>query len=507
MKITPDGKVSYGLGWFIQDWKGLKVVQHGGNIDGFNSMVAMIPEKKLGFVMLTNVTGSSLGNELMPIVWENILGENKTDESVKLPLQAMEKLIGKYRLPATGTDIEVKIDNDKLVMVVPGQPTYVLVRTGERQFRLDGAPDGFSVKFTPAQGNATEMLVQQPQGNYTLSRVNADGTVTAKQTVSAIDAARELIGKYQPPSGAVTIEIKEVDGKVSLVVPGQPPYELKEKEKDVFSPTSLPDSYSLKVKRSTDGKIEGIVLVQPEGEFPLKLIEGTSAAADAKAEVSADEVMSKAIVALGGEANWRKLTSRQMKFDIDFEQQGVKGYGTTYTKAPNLYATDAIFTALGKPIATSFEYFDGAAGGEIVSFSPAETYSGRRLEDVKFENDFYGIVNWKNNLKSAEVKGKEKVGDEEAYVVVLHPEKASDYTLFISTKSFLPLQKSSVIVSSTSSIKLPVTQIFSDYRDVDGVMIPFKTVAASPAMGSVVTYIREVKNNVPIDDKTFRPKK
>ncbi|MDQ3063276.1 MAG: beta-lactamase family protein, partial [Acidobacteriota bacterium] len=72
MKIG--GKSSYGLGWFLQDWNGLKVAQHGGNIDGFNSMVAMIPEKKLGFVMLTNVSGSSLGGELMPIVWENILG-------------------------------------------------------------------------------------------------------------------------------------------------------------------------------------------------------------------------------------------------------------------------------------------------------------------------------------------------------------------------------------------------------------------------------------------------
>ena len=40
MKITPNGKVSYGLGWFLQEWKGKKVVQHGGNIDGFNSMVA-----------------------------------------------------------------------------------------------------------------------------------------------------------------------------------------------------------------------------------------------------------------------------------------------------------------------------------------------------------------------------------------------------------------------------------------------------------------------------------
>ena len=83
MKMTPNGKISYGLGWFLQEWNGMKVVQHGGNIDGFNSLVAMIPEKKLGFVMLTNVSGSSLGSELMPVVWKNILGDPDGGKTAK----------------------------------------------------------------------------------------------------------------------------------------------------------------------------------------------------------------------------------------------------------------------------------------------------------------------------------------------------------------------------------------------------------------------------------------
>ncbi|MBK8149702.1 MAG: beta-lactamase family protein [Acidobacteria bacterium] len=57
MNVTPNGKIAYGLGWFVREWNGMKVLEHGGNIDGFNALVAMIPEKKLGFVMLTNVFG------------------------------------------------------------------------------------------------------------------------------------------------------------------------------------------------------------------------------------------------------------------------------------------------------------------------------------------------------------------------------------------------------------------------------------------------------------------
>lgn len=506
MKITPSGSMNYGLGWFLQQWNGLKVVQHGGNIDGFNSLVAMIPEKKIGFVMLTNVSGSSLGGELMPIIWSGLLDEKKTDEAVKLPIKTMEKMVGKYRLEAAKMDIEVKIDEkENLVMIVPGQPTYTLERTAPRQFKMVGAPDGFAVKFTPEQGDATEMYLQQPHGNYTLPRINADGTVTKPVNTNAVNPAKEVIGKYQPADGKAAVEVKETDGKIFLNFPGQPTYELKEKTKDVYNMLPLPDAFTLKIKRTEAGKIDSIIVSQPEGEFPFKRIEGEATASAPKPSV--EEVMNKTIAALGGETAMRKITTRITKFDLDLEQQGVKGAGVSYTKAPNMSAARTTLTALGKPIANIFEYFDGAGGGESVSFSLDETYTGKRLEDVKLINDFYGMLNWKSGLKSSEVTGTEKVGEEEVYVVVLRPEKASEITYYISTKTFLPLKRASVIVSSTSDVKLPSSEVYSDYRNTDGVLIPFKVTSASPSMGNIVTYIREIKSNVPVEDSEFKPKK
>jgi len=592
MKITPNGSISYGLGWFLQEWNKLKVLQHGGNIDGFNSMVAMIPEKKIGFVMLTNVSGSSLGGELMPIVWQGLLGENAPPESVKLPVKTMEKMAGKYRLEAAKMDVEVKIENENLVMLIPGQPAYKLERTAPRQFKLVGAPEGSAVKFTPEQGDATEMFLQQPQGNHTLPRINADGSIGQTAPVSTVNPAKEVIGKYQPPSGKMTIEVKEVDGKVMLYFPEQSPFELKERSKDVYSPLPLPEAYSLKIKRNEAGKIESIILSQPEGEFPFKRvaeenpkdIAGTykleqPPAYDIKIsnnggkyslqiegqpvyelqekekdiyfsptvpnilsrievkrdetgrvvklistepggtysfgrimpaekpKISVDEIMAKTIAAMGGEAALRKLSSRVMKFDLDFEQQGVKGYGTSYSKAPNMLSTETTLTALGKPIANIFEYFDGTSGGQTVSFAPEDVYSGKRLEDIKLQNAFYGLLDWKSGLKSSEVTGTDKVNGEDVYIVVLRPEKASEFTYYISTKSFLPLKRSSVLVSSTSEVTLPMSEVYSDYRSIDGAMIPFKVTSASPSMGDVVTYIREVKSNVEIKDSEFKRKK
>ena len=407
MKIA--GKSSYGLGWFIQDWNGNKIVQHGGNIDGFNSLVAMMPEKKLGFVLLTNVSASSLGSDLMPIVWQNILGESK-----------------------------------------------------------------------PA------------------------GPVAAPATTNS-GAAKELIGSYSTPSGNGTVEIRESAGAVTFNIPGQQPYALGEKAKDSYAMSPLPEAYSLKAKRDAAGKIVSVVVAQPEGEFEFKRKD--ESAVPAKPAIGADELMQKALDAVGGEAAWRKFTTRVTEVDVDLENQGIKATATLYNKAPNKAATETVFTAVGKKIATGFEYFDGTVGEEIYSFAPAEKYTGKRLEDARLGADFYGSLNWKTNFKKIDVAGTAKVGDEEAYVVSFESEKGTPYKEYYSTKTFLLLKREGVVSSSTSSIQIPYTTTFSDYRDVDGIKLPFRSVNVSISNGNIVQTIKSVKHNVPVDDRLFAPRK
>lgn len=63
---NPDTHLSaYGLGWFLEDYRGRMVVHHGGNVDGFTALVAMMPEEKFGVVFLTNMNGTGLPSALM----------------------------------------------------------------------------------------------------------------------------------------------------------------------------------------------------------------------------------------------------------------------------------------------------------------------------------------------------------------------------------------------------------------------------------------------------------
>jgi hypothetical protein len=169
-------------------------------------------------------------------------------------------------------------------------------------------------------------------------------------------------------------------------------------------------------------------------------------------------------------------------------------------------AQEASITALGKTIGSFFEYFDGTNGGEEVSFAPTETYSGKQLEDARIGANFYGLLDWKTLYKNAEFKGASKVGDEDAYIVVFEPEKGNKDTIYFSQKTFLPLKLESLSSSSTSSVSQPYSEMYSDYRTVDGVMLPFKTVNSNSGNGDLVLTIKEVKHNVAINDKAFKPK-
>ena len=57
--------MAYGLGWFLSDYEGKYLVQHGGNIDGMTALVAMMPEEQFGMVILSNMNGSQMPTTIM----------------------------------------------------------------------------------------------------------------------------------------------------------------------------------------------------------------------------------------------------------------------------------------------------------------------------------------------------------------------------------------------------------------------------------------------------------
>ncbi len=53
--INKERKTSIGLSWFIYSYKGATNFEHGGSDDGYRSLLTLIPEKKIGIIILSNI--------------------------------------------------------------------------------------------------------------------------------------------------------------------------------------------------------------------------------------------------------------------------------------------------------------------------------------------------------------------------------------------------------------------------------------------------------------------
>lgn len=64
----------YAMGWFLENYRGAKVVHHGGNIDGFTALVTFAPKEKIGVAVLANMNGTSLPTVIARRAFDELLG-------------------------------------------------------------------------------------------------------------------------------------------------------------------------------------------------------------------------------------------------------------------------------------------------------------------------------------------------------------------------------------------------------------------------------------------------
>ena len=52
---TPGSPAAYGMGWIVYGYRGARVLEHAGSLNGFTSYLVLLPERRLGFVILANI--------------------------------------------------------------------------------------------------------------------------------------------------------------------------------------------------------------------------------------------------------------------------------------------------------------------------------------------------------------------------------------------------------------------------------------------------------------------
>lgn len=65
---------NYGMGLFVQTYRGIEIAHHGGNIDGSSALLVLVPSKRIGVVVLANRSGTRLRDALPFEIIDRLLG-------------------------------------------------------------------------------------------------------------------------------------------------------------------------------------------------------------------------------------------------------------------------------------------------------------------------------------------------------------------------------------------------------------------------------------------------
>ena len=74
--VYPDStKVDYALGWVVYDYRGREVVAHGGIMDGFRTLMLMVPKEKIGVALFNNLHQTKMNLAAGHAMLDRLLGE------------------------------------------------------------------------------------------------------------------------------------------------------------------------------------------------------------------------------------------------------------------------------------------------------------------------------------------------------------------------------------------------------------------------------------------------
>jgi photosynthetic reaction center cytochrome c subunit len=206
-----------------------------------------------------------------------------------------------------------------------------------------------------------------------------------------------------------------------------------------------------------------------------------------------NQLLDKYIATVGGAAALQKVTSRIQKGVVTAfgEQHPIE----IYSKAPDKRIS---FTHIAG--GESVTAFDGHAGWLAVPKRPVHMMSAGENSAARMDADLYFPVHVQALYQNFTAEPGEKIDGHETSLVVARSEGQPPLKLYLDSQSGTLIR---IVRYADSPLGLNPTQVdYADYRDVDGVKIPFRWTVARPGNRFTIQ-IEQVQQNVPVDDAKF----
>ena len=208
---------------------------------------------------------------------------------------------------------------------------------------------------------------------------------------------------------------------------------------------------------------------------------------------AADQLLDKYVQAAGGATAIDKISSRVMKGNIDFGGKSMP---------IDIYARDPEerISLTHMPEGDSVTAFNGHEGWLGMPGRQLREMHGSDLDGAAIDADLHLATHLKRMFTQMEVREAEKIDNHATYEVVGQREGKPPVQLYFDQESGLLVRL--VRYGETALGWLPTEIDYTDYRDVDGVKIPYRWTLARPS-GRFTIQIADVRQNVAIDDAKF----
>lgn len=208
-----------------------------------------------------------------------------------------------------------------------------------------------------------------------------------------------------------------------------------------------------------------------------------------------DAILAKFAQAKGGEDALSKINTRVIQ--LDETRNGQTSSITAYQKAPG-----EMYSTLTTPQGSMSAFSDGAHAWITTDRGSFEA-SGFEAIVLTREAQMNPIAALQN-YKSKRLRGQAKIGDAMTYIVqATAPDGVIEF-LFFDQQSGLLVRR--MIRDRTIFGALPIEADYSDFRQTDGVNIPYKITWYTNGQTEVYA-VKDVKDNAPVDDSKFAPPK
>jgi hypothetical protein len=255
--------------------------------------------------------------------------------------------------------------------------------------------------------------------------------------------------------------------------------------------------------------------LHPAANYESSLVGGTPMGAPGAGGgevpgVSADALVDKFVAAVGGDA-LQKVSSRVFKGHVQYSGLIADRGATARTpppydveiseKAPGMRA---LLTGEGNGVMRSYNGDKGWQQGRIYNDPRHQPRDMRdtELANSRLEDPYFFAAQLKQLVTGLKVARTEKIDGKETYVVAGRMPALPEVDLYFDKESGMLVR----IISFTQGLigRLPVQLDYSDFREVDGVKIPFHWVNKDIADGNSYTYQADsVLQNVPVDEARF----